>query len=77
MIVTGGALIYADNLPDIIKAALKGQERTVLTPRSVKLMADKRYILSAMGLLMGIDPETALCLMMEFFGKEDEYATVQ
>lgn len=76
MVVTGGALIYADNLAEIIANALNMQELTSLTPRTAQVISDGQYVLSALGLLAGFDQEAALQLLLERFGKEEAYATV-
>ncbi len=77
MLLTGGALIYAPDLTGIVNIALSMQDPTALTPRHVKALCDSRYTLSAMGLLSGVDRETALRLMLEQFGKEGAYGAVQ
>jgi len=76
MIVTGGALIYASNLNAIISGALSMQDPMVLAPRQVRLAVDREYVLSAMGLLADCDQRIALCLLMEYFGREEAYAVV-
>ncbi|HQO56954.1 MAG TPA: glutamate mutase L, partial [Clostridia bacterium] len=76
MIVTGGALIYASNLNAIISGALSMQDPMVLAPRQVRLAVDREYVLSAMGLLADYDQRIALCLLMEYFGREEAYAVV-
>ncbi len=77
MLLTGGALIYAPDLPGIVKTALSMQDPMALTPRRVRIISDSRYTLSAMGLLSGYDREAALRLMLEQFGKEGAYEAVQ
>ena len=77
MIVTGGALIYAKNLNAIISGALSMQDTMALTPRQVRLAIDREYVLSAMGLLADFDQKAALCLLIEYFGREEAYAVVE
>lgn len=76
LIVTGGALIYSKRLDAIMEGALGLQEPFALTPRELQVTADKHYVLSAMGLLAGYEPATALHLLLEFFGREEGYAAV-
>lgn len=76
MIVTGGALLYARHLEEILKNALAAPDIMALTPRKARVTADRQYILSAMGLLAGYEPEAALNMMMEVFGREGAYAAV-
>lgn len=76
LIVTGGALVYAGQLQGIISQALGMQEATSLLPKQVSLSVDRHYLLYAMGLLSMEEPEHALRLMLEFFGREEAYAAV-
>lgn len=76
LIVTGGALVYTDQLERIMSQALDLPDAMALTPRQIKVMADKSYILSAMGLLAGLSPEAALELMNQYFGRDEAYAVV-
>ena len=77
MIVTGGALVYSDNISRIVYNAITHQDKMALTPKQCRVITDKGYILSAMGLLAGYEPETALHLLMDLFGREEAYASVQ
>lgn len=77
MLVTGGALIFAGDLDGIVAGALAQQDLMALTPRSCRVSADKSYILSALGLLADYDPEAALTLLLEYFGRDDAYASVK
>ncbi|MDD4080600.1 MAG: methylaspartate mutase accessory protein GlmL [Eubacteriales bacterium] len=74
LVVTGGALIYAGNLKDIVREALMRADPLVLTPRDAIISCDRGYILSAMGLLSGYDQDAALELLLGAFGKEEENA---
>lgn len=74
LIVTGGALIYADDLDRIVENALKLPDAMSLVPRSVKTVRDKDYLLSAMGLLSSYAPEVSFTLMKAYFGKDEMYA---
>lgn len=76
LVVTGGALIYSRRLEAIVTEALRLQEPFALTPRELQISADKNYVLSALGLLAGYEPATALHLLLEFFGREEAYAVV-
>lgn len=75
LIVTGGALIYADDLDRIVDDALKLPDAMSLVPRSVKTLRDQDYLLSAMGLLSSFAPEVSFTLMKAYFGKDESYAT--
>ncbi|MGI6687102.1 MAG: methylaspartate mutase accessory protein GlmL [Christensenellales bacterium] len=74
LIVTGGALIYAKRLNEMIDIALTCDDPLVLTPREAAISCDREYILSAMGILAKYDEDTALKLLLEAFGKEEEHA---
>lgn len=76
MIVTGGALIYSNDLTSIVKDALRLPDAMSLIPRTIKVVKDSEYLLSAMGLLSEHDPEVSLTLMKAYFGKDEAYATV-
>lgn len=73
VILTGGTLIY---LPDCMKtlhnALAQGDELSLL-PKKAKAITDKRYILSAMGLLAQIDREAAMGILLEEFGEDANY----
>lgn len=77
MIVTGGALVYSDNISRIVYNAITHQDKMALTPKQCRVITDKGYILSAMGLLAGYEPETALHFLIDLFGREEAYASVQ
>jgi uncharacterized protein (TIGR01319 family) len=76
-IVTGGVLVYTENVEGIIRKALALQGTDTLTPRKVKVLRDRLYILSAMGLMADVDREASLRLMLEFFIEGEAYAVVQ
>jgi len=63
MVVTGGALIHAESPGEMIETALANQNPLSLKPKHVSVLADKKYILAAMGLLSQKYPETAIRIM--------------
>lgn len=64
IIVTGGALIHAERVKEIAAFGLSDMaEPSSLKPVQAEVFADKRYILSAMGLLSRRYPDTALRIM--------------
>ena len=64
IVLTGGALIYARKLADILKFSLYDpQEAGILRPERADFLIDKKYILSAMGVLSERCPETAIRIM--------------
>lgn len=67
LICTGGALIHANRLTDMVSIALSGISPQSLVPRGARVVVDRRYILSAAGLLVKDAPETALQLMKNAF----------
>lgn len=74
LLLTGGALIHTERAEDIVALALDIRDPGVLTPRSVSISRDMRYILSAMGLLAGLDEAAALDILLQDFGKDGAYA---
>lgn len=76
IIVTGGALVFAKQLSGIIKAALDENDPFVLIPKNPKVLSDRQYVLSALGLLSGYDRDAALAMLLEIFGKDEDYAVV-
>ena len=74
VVLTGGALIYARDAQGILDRSLAMQPPSSLCPRGAGALTDRRYALSAMGLLGGADPEAALRLMLDDFGKEENDA---
>ena len=77
IIMTGGALIHHERFVDIARTAVSVQDPASLIPRRFSLIRDRRYILSAMGLLADYDKEAAFDLLYQHFGKEEDYATCQ
>lgn len=63
IVATGGALIHTERPDGILAAALQNRSPESLRPVSAVLLTDRRYILSAMGLLGQKYPETALRIM--------------
>ena len=74
LVVTGGALIYAKRLPEMINLALQCEDPMALIPGKAAVYCDRGYILSAMGLLANYDEDTALELLLGAFGKEERDA---
>lgn len=64
VIFTGGALIHAENPPELAANALyHNKQPQSLRPKQAEVLIDKQYILAAMGLLAGYAPEAALNVM--------------
>lgn len=64
IVVTGGSLIHNEKVKEIAANALYDiSEPTSLRPTEAEILVDKRYILSAMGLLGQYEPEKALRIM--------------
>ncbi len=76
MLITGGALIFAKDVEGIVKKALTLPDPMSLIPRSTMVAKDRDYLLSAMGLLCGVDEEAALALLKAYFGKDEQYEPV-
>jgi uncharacterized protein (TIGR01319 family) len=67
VIGTGGALVFADNPAEILKAALWDEDNPYrLKPKSPQLLLDKNYILYAIGLLSQSEPEKAVRLARKY-----------
>lgn len=65
VIGTGGPIINSPDPGLTLEGALRGPEDIdLLKPVAPKLLVDRKYILSAMGLLSQLEPEAALGLMM-------------
>ena len=62
VIGTGGVLVNSRRPADILRCSVLDQPG-LLAPVSPELLLDERYLLSAMGLLSSIDPETALRIL--------------
>ncbi len=64
MVLTGGAAIHAERLPEIAAHALQNTSHpNALLPTKLHLFVDKSYILSAIGLLAEHYPQAALTIM--------------
>lgn len=64
IIATGGALIHLSDINKLIKYALYDLNQPYsLKPKKAKILVDKKYILSAMGLLSKLYPEIAIRIM--------------
>lgn len=61
---TGGVIINSVNYKNIISSCII-EEKNKLTPKNPGVLIDRRYILSAMGLLSTVDSELALKIMLE------------
>ncbi|MFA6627333.1 MAG: glutamate mutase L, partial [Bacilli bacterium] len=66
VIGTGGVVIHDENPTDILnKVCLSSDKPLELRPKKPQMLLDKKYILSAMGLLSIDEPIVALQLMKE------------
>ncbi len=65
LIGTGGALVFADDPRDLLRAGLRLDKTLSLTPRQPQLMLDQKYTLYAVGLLADAFPEAAEVLLQE------------
>jgi len=64
IVMTGGALINSNRQTELGSYALFSNKKPQsLRPKKVKVLIDKHYILSAMGLLSGYAPDAALEIM--------------
>lgn len=67
LIGTGGVIVNSDNFDEILSAAsFRPDDLNSLKPRFPDYYVDKRYILSAMGLLTMIDPDMAIRIMKKY-----------
>ncbi len=74
MIGTGGVLAHSDNPKEILSCGIYDRKNPqVLAPITPKMLVDKEYILSAIGLLSDIAPNEALTLAKKCFKKVDSY----
>ncbi len=71
VILTGGALIHSNNGQHILDMAVENVDEQRLVPRKAGAYIDKRYILSAMGLLATCDREAACAIMKDNIGGAD------
>lgn len=68
LILTGGALVHMGKAEEIAHRAMSSTRRPdSLMPRDAQVLVDRRYILSAMGLLSQSDPDLAKELMIKEF----------
>lgn len=77
IIGTGGVLINNNSASEILRASFFDESNpTVLAPKSPKVMLDKKYLLSAIGLLAGVDSEIAFEIAQKYLspigGRKDE-----
>lgn len=64
LVVTGGALVRVPNTKEIVSHCLyRDNEPQYLKPRQADVYVDRRYIMSAMGVLAESDPDLALTIM--------------
>jgi uncharacterized protein (TIGR01319 family) len=63
-VLTGGPLTKRTDAKDIVLRSLSAASPALL-PSSADFLIDRRYILSALGLLSQAAPEAALCIMLE------------
>lgn len=67
MIGTGGVLVHSDNPGEIMSAGTFDKENSVsLRPKHPKMLIDKTYILSSMGLLAQDYPDKAVRIMKKY-----------
>lgn len=67
LIGTGGVIINNENPEEILSSGLfTMEEPNSLRPANPKLMVDKDYILSSMGLLAGIDEDIAVRMLKKY-----------
>jgi len=67
VIGTGGVLVHSENPKNILKAGEFDKEEPIhLLPRAPNYLIDKTYILSAMGLLAGENPDMAVRIMKKY-----------
>lgn len=67
VIGTGGVLVHSERADEIVAAGFFTEENpTCLKPLHPKVLIDRTYLLSAMGLVAQRDSEKALCLMKKY-----------
>jgi uncharacterized protein (TIGR01319 family) len=70
VIGTGGVLVHSKNPRNILEAGEFNKEQPVhLLPRAPNYLIDSTYILSAMGLLAGENPDMAVRIMKKYLEK--------
>lgn len=74
MILTGGALIHAENAAEIAQEAVNISDKKSLIPKNFHVNVDRDYILSSMGLLAGYDRAAAFDILIDHFKKGKAYA---
>ena len=65
IIGTGGPVAHSPDAAAILRACVRRPGSLSLGPVAPELLVDRRYLLWAMGLIAGIEPEAALALMKE------------
>lgn len=66
VVVTGGSIVHLEKVNNIINHALYSEEKpNSLRPKKADILVDRKYILSAMGLLSEYYPKTAIRIMKE------------
>lgn len=63
VIGTGGVLINSDVRYEILSSATKSDDENLLLPENPDYYFDKRYVLSALGLLSTVEPELSLKIL--------------
>lgn len=67
VIGTGGVLVHSENAKGVLKAGFFDKENPIyLKPENPKVLLDKTYILSAMGLLTEENPDMAVRIMKKY-----------
>ncbi len=69
LILTGGALVHSARYQDMAALAMRANAPESLMPRRARVVLDRQYILSALGLLGEIDKDAAKKLLVNTFGK--------
>ena len=67
IILTGGALVHADDPFSVARRAMAGKHPSSLMPREAVPVLDRRYVLFAMGLLGAKYPEPVRTLLKKEF----------
>ena len=67
IVLTGGALVHADDPFTVARRAMAGARPSSLIPRDASPVLDRRYVLFAMGLLGGKYPELVRTLLKKEF----------
>jgi uncharacterized protein (TIGR01319 family) len=73
VIGTGGSLVYNPRAREIIEGVLfNPAEPTILKPQGPQFLIDRRYLISALGLLGEFAPQTALRMLKKYLVKLGE-----